>query len=199
MAESSLEKLGRRTYDSYVARLYARRRLHSLGAWWDAAGYSSGTSILAVSILLLGVSGRDAGGVIPGSELVLAVASLVALIVSIVSSRLEYEARAKLMFINYRELQRLSVRVEADLDGGKRVTDRQTRDLQDEYQNLLDAAENHTPIDHALAKVDGSWSRLRPALIVRALRPYVLPLFVVAGSLVAIVWVAIVTIASLAS
>lgn len=190
MTESALEKLGRRSYDSYLARLHAQRRLHALGAWWDAAGYSSGTSLLAVSIVLLGMQGGDSNLLLPGGEIILAVASLVALIVSIVSSRLEYEARSKLMFINYRDLQRFSVVVESYIDSGTRVSNRRLRKLQDEYQNLLDSAENHTGVDHAMAKANGRWTKVSPGLLVQGVRSYVIPGLIVIASLLAVGWVA---------
>jgi hypothetical protein len=193
---TTLEKLARRSYDSYLARLHAQRRLHALDHWWAAAGYSSGAAILAVSIAFLGNSGSPSTSALPAASVLLAIASLVALIVTILIAQLNLAARAEQMFRNYRQLQKLSVEVESLMDGGARVKPRELAGLQRDYQALLDETENHRTVDHAIAKANGRVLSLPLGMVLAYIRSFVIPGVIVCLAAAATIWVIAYTLLS---
>ena len=158
-----------RSYKTYKARLKASDRLQARQRAWN-------TSLLALSIATTTAS----IGLLTDSQMygaagptVLVCVSVLALIVSLTVAGLNYGVRSRDMFMNYRNLQRLSVEAEA-LEKEPHPDGAAVRKLRDRYNALLDDSENHTSADHKLANSSADvsvWQVRASALLTCA--PYV--------------------------
>lgn len=182
--QRSLSSLARRSYNSYLARLNAERRLRLSGHWWNAAQFALTISLISMSIFRLTVPDHSD----TNFSALLVVLAVLSLTVSIVVSFLSYGARARDMFSNYRALQAFSVDIETRVSGAVRTSARKLTELQQRYDSLLDQVENHLTVDHRLAE-SGSVSELPLVWIARFILPFILPLSLILSSMSLIVWV----------
>lgn len=134
-----------RSYTTYKARLAAAARLRHLDTAWNLAliALSTATVIAAVGIMvspaLYGAEG----------ELLLAVISIATLVTSLIVAGARFGARSRDMTVSYRRLQRFSVDIERlRLTNAGPLSQERLNELSDRYQDLLDAAENHSDADY---------------------------------------------------
>ena len=123
-----IEALAKRSFNSYLARLNAEKRLRKTGQWWNAAQFSLSTALISVSVVFLAFPENQA----QITAVLLVILAVLALVVSLVVTFLDYSARAKAMFGNYRALQTFSVKTETLVQSRARITGRQLRALQTE-------------------------------------------------------------------
>ena len=181
---TALRHLEERSFATYRARIQASKRLRACGYWWDAAQISLTSALLSVSIAFLGSPEK----MLPGSGIALAVLSVLALVVSITTANLEYSSRSKDMFRSYREFQAYSAKIERLRDTRVWVSSIRVRGLSIEHQHLLDVSENHTTHDFLVSQAGGKPMSLPLGLVIKGLRPYLLPSALVLASMV-MVWV----------
>lgn len=128
---------------TYRARLKAAERLRARQRAWN-------TSLLALSIAtVLASIALLSDGSIYGSTgpTLLVCVSVAALVVSLAVAGLNYGARSRDMFMNYRRIQRISVEAER-LVGADVIDHEQVEELARRYEAVLDDSENHTAADH---------------------------------------------------
>jgi hypothetical protein len=80
---------------------------------------------------------------------VLAIAGVLTLVASLLVTSADYSARSERFFRAYRSLQALSTKVEFEashLEGDEKAV--RARELDFEYQAILDTTGNHSPADH---------------------------------------------------
>jgi hypothetical protein len=140
----SLEKLEDRSYKSYKARMYASQRLALRDKAWNTSLLSLTVATTIASIGLL-TDSRMYGTA--GSTLFVCLAVL-SLVISLVVAGLNYGARSRDLFNNYRRLQRLSSEVEHLRAGNDAPSFAEVKILLDRYNDLLDDSENHSAADH---------------------------------------------------
>lgn len=169
--QATLQLLAKRSYNSYLARLHAEKRLRKIGNYWNAAQFGLSTALVSVSIIFLPFPNRQDAVF---AVLVVSLAVL-ALVVSIVVTFLDYSARAKAMFSNYRTLQAFSVRIETLLDVRRKVSIDELTILQSEYDSIMDTSENHLALDHNLAQARQTTNSIPVNLIPSILTPLLLP------------------------
>lgn len=143
VARKLLATLERRSYLTYMGRLRASNRLAFRNRAWNATLIAASGAVTVASVALLvypDIYGR------PGPTLLVLV-SILALIASLVTSSLNYSARSRDMFRNYRRIQALSAEVERT---GRlaQPTLAIVEELNRRYDALLDESENHTTADH---------------------------------------------------
>lgn len=113
---------------------------------------------------------------------VLVCVSILALVASLVVADLNYGGRSRDMFMNYRRIQRLSVRAESLLSRGE-ASSYDVAELTERYESLLDDSENHSDSDFRLALPNpdlGTGPATRAKLL--TLAPYsalIAPIFVI--------------------
>jgi len=116
-AREQLATVEARAYKTYRARESACVRLGQRArAWnWALVAFSTATTVAAIGMLTdPDMYGRH------GSTLLVCV-SVLALVVSLATTNMDYSGRSRNMFLNYRKLQRLSVEME-ELGRCKTVT-----------------------------------------------------------------------------
>ncbi|WP_284989491.1 SLATT domain-containing protein [Arthrobacter sp. efr-133-TYG-120] len=143
----ALQKLETRSYTSYKGRMYASQRLALRDKAWNTSllSLTVATTIASVGLLANVRMYGDAG---PALFVCLAVLSLV---ISLVVAGLNYGARSRDLFNNYRRLQRLSSEVELLRLSDENPSDVQARALLNRYNDLLDESENHNQSDYQRA------------------------------------------------
>lgn len=140
-----LRTLEDRSYKTYRARLYASKRLQSRNHRLNASliAMSTATTIAAV-ILLANPSLYGQNG-----PLLLAGLAILALMLSLVSTSIDYSGRSRNMFISYRRIQRVASEAERlQQSSTELLTAELVQRLTDEYEALLDESENHTEADY---------------------------------------------------
>lgn len=170
-----IEKLSRRSYNSYLARLQAEKRLRRVGQWWNAAQFSLSTALVSVSVVFLAFPDEQT----PIIVVLLVIQAILALVVSLVVTFLDYSARAKAMFSDYRSLQTFSVKTETLVESRARITARTLRNLQTEYNAIMNASENHLSIDHKIGQALRTADSLPASLVLTSMKPILLPLLLV--------------------
>lgn len=158
----SLEKLEDRSYKSYKGRMHASQRLALRDKAWNTSLLSLTVATTIASIGLL-TDSQMYGTAGPTLFVCLAVLSLV---ISLVVASLNYGARSRDLFTNYRNLQRLSTEVEHLRTGNATPGFAEVKVLLDRYNDLLDESENHNAADHTRGHnvgrvtwgVAGDWS-----------------------------------------
>lgn len=171
-AHALLKTLEHRSYLTYLGRLHASTRLAFRNRAWNAALIAASGAVTVASVALLVYP--DIYGSTGPTLLVLV--SILALIASLVTSSLNYSARSRDMFHNYRRLQALSAEVERRVKAGQPTT-LIAEDLNRRYDALLDESENHTTADHkrvlhGIAKKNGQKTRSlwrEPEVVMQAL------------------------------
>lgn len=141
----SLEKLEDRSFKSYKGRMHASQRLSLRDKAWNASLLSLTVATTIASVGLLADS-RMYGSGGPTIFVCLAVLSLV---ISLVVAGLNYGARSRDLFNNYRRLQRLSTEVEHLRTRDVKPGYAEVKVLLDRYNDLLDDSENHNTSDYA--------------------------------------------------
>lgn len=144
----TLRKLEDRSYKNYKRRMQASQRLASRDKAWNTSLLSLTFATTVASIGLL-TNGAMYGAAGPTVLVGLAVFSLV---ISLVVSSLNYGARSRDLFNNYRRFQRLSVDVEHLNTSGEEKSSTEIQVLLDRFNDLLDESENHTDADHLRAE-----------------------------------------------
>lgn len=144
VALESLEKLEDRSYKSYKGRMYASQRLALRDKAWNTSLLSLTVATTIASIGLLTDSQMYGTA---GSTLFVCLAVL-SLVISLVVAGLNYGARSRDLFNNYRRLQRLSSEVEHLRAGNDAPSFAEVKALLDRYNDLLDESENHSTADH---------------------------------------------------
>ncbi len=180
-----LDRLAARSYKTYKARLVAADRLRDRQRAWNTnlLALSVATTIASIGLLSDAQMYGEAG------PTVLVCVSVGSLVASLAVSGLNYGARSRDMFMNYRALQRLSVEAEA-LQDERDPDPQEVRQLGERYESLLDDSENHTAADHktALASADISlWVKRRSVAL--TLVPYAALVVPIAVLLPFISWV----------
>lgn len=145
VAVESLKKLEDRSYKSYKARMHASQRLALRDKAWNTSllALTVATTIASIGLLTDSQMYGTAG---PTLFVCLAVLSLV---ISLVVAGLNYGARSRDLFNNYRRLQRLSTEVEHLRAGNSTPSFAEVKVLLDRYNDLLDESENHNAADYA--------------------------------------------------
>lgn len=137
--ETPAMRLHRRSFNTYTARLKARERLASRNHAWNASLVALTTSATIASVGML----TDSKMYGDNGDTLLVCVSILTLVASLVTSGLDYSGRTRDMFVNYRRVQRLSVKAEAaETDAAIDVGE-----LESEYDALMDESENHTAGD----------------------------------------------------
>ncbi|SDW04760.1 hypothetical protein SAMN04487912_101254 [Arthrobacter sp. cf158] len=152
----SLEKLEDRSFKSYKGRMHASQRLALRDKAWNASLLSLTVATTIASVGLLADS-RMYGSGGPTIFVCLAVLSLV---ISLVVAGLNYGARSRDLFNNYRRIQRLSTEVEHLRTRDHAPDYAEVKVLLDRYNDLLDDSENHNASDFARVGKSGRWSWL---------------------------------------
>jgi hypothetical protein len=152
VALESLEKLEDRSFKSYKGRMYASQRLALRDKAWNTSLLSLTVATTVASIGLLADSQMYGTG---GSTLFVCLAVL-SLVISLVVAGLNYGARSRDLFNNYRRLQRLSTEVEHLRADNSAPSFAEVKVLLDRYNDLLDDSENHNSADNIRGNnVDG--------------------------------------------
>lgn len=158
----SLKKLEDRSYKSYKGRMHASQRLALRDKAWNTSLLSLTVATTIASIGLLTDSQMYGTA---GSTLFVCLAVL-SLVISLVVAGLNYGARSRDLFNNYRRIQRLSAEVEHLRAGNATPSFAEVKVLLDRYNDLLDESENHNAADyvrgHSAGRVTwgvaGDWS-----------------------------------------
>ncbi|MFB9315831.1 SLATT domain-containing protein [Nocardioides plantarum] len=145
-----------RSFTSYKSRLKACERIQARGHAWNAAliSLATATTVAAVGLLvddtMYGTSG----------EAFLAACSILALAVSLVVSSRDYPSRAVRMEANYKQIQALSLRVEAARSTSGNPTFEKYNQLDAEYVDMLTHSENHSTADYHASQNQKSAARV---------------------------------------
>lgn len=144
-----------RSYTSYKSRLKACERIQARGRAWSTAliALATATTVAAVGLL------ADATMYGKSGETFLAACSILALAASLVVSALDYPGRAVRMEANYKELQALSLRVEAARCAGSTLALEVYDELDAAYMDLVRHSENHSTSDYHASKGQRSLTR----------------------------------------
>jgi hypothetical protein len=177
--ERPIDRLARRSYETYLNRVKAAERLQRQKRTWNSALVANSLAGVLGSVVLLVDS--DAFG--KRGEALLALLSISILVASLAVSALGLEGRVRDMQAHYRAVQRLACEAELMQDEPSPTLEA-VRHLQARYDDLLDAAENHTGLDRYAAK--GHKVRGAIWLVVGSIAP----MFVLVGSLGLVLWVA---------
>lgn len=132
-----------RAYTTYRARESASVRLGQRArAWnWALIALSTATTVAAVGML---TNAKMYG---PNGSTLMVCVSVLTLVVSLATTNVDYSARSRDMFLNYRKIQRLSVEME-ELKHAQFVNHAAVTALEKRYQAVLDESENHTSGDY---------------------------------------------------
>ncbi|MGA4692586.1 SLATT domain-containing protein [Rhodococcus sp. AB351] len=151
-----------RSYRTYKARINTAVRLRVRNHVWNTVLISATTSSAIAGIALV----ADSKLFGEQGSTIFAAMSVLVLAASLVVTGKNYEGRSRDMFDNYRKIQRLSAKAEMLVKQKNRLSklvnhrsileiNRELEKLFDDYQDLLDASENHTPSDHKSKKTSG--------------------------------------------
>ncbi len=175
----SLQKLEERSYKSYKGRMNASERLARRDRAWNVSLLSLTVSTTIASIGLL--TDAQIYGT-PGPTIFVCL-SVLSLVISLVVAGLNYGARSRDLFNNYRRIQRLSSEVEHLRLSARKANPAEVKILLDRYNDLLDESENHNPADYrrGLNKHQLSWVLTKDwAMSALPLATLVIPLLVLA-------------------
>lgn len=145
-----IEDLENRTYLSFLCRARASERLELRGVLWMIALSTASAATLCASIFSLTNSPRPVSTI----DLAATLFSLVTLVLSLIVSALNYQARSRDSFHSYREIQRVSSQIESlkhqELSLHEKVVYLTLLEMR--YQGALDKSQNHTTFDYHRAK-----------------------------------------------
>ncbi|MGI5166408.1 SLATT domain-containing protein [Spirillospora sp. CA-253888] len=150
----AIERLERRSYNTYRSRLNAYRRLADANMAWNIALVALSTSTVIASVGMLVEKNMYGKG---GDALMVALA-VFSLSISLVVSSVGYGTRAKAMEENYKRIQQISVSAEnlKEYIGDDRREKYQK--LQDEYSVAMASSENHTEYDYRMTQSTPTYS-----------------------------------------
>lgn len=141
---AQIATLERRSYETYRARLQASIRLEQRARAWNTSLVALAFSTTVASIGMLTSESMYGGS----GDVLLVCLGVLALVVSLVTSGLNYSGRSRNMFVNYRKLQAISAQAErAGLNATLHHAGFVER-LHARYDAILDESENHSPADH---------------------------------------------------
>lgn len=141
---TQLTTLEQRSFKTYQARQSASARLGQRARAWNWALIAFSTTMTIASIGMLNDEQMYGNS---GSTLLVCL-SVLALVFSLATSSLDYSARSRDMFLNYRKVQRLSVEAERLSASEATPSGEEVDGLYDRYNDLLDESENHTTGDY---------------------------------------------------
>ncbi len=165
-AQQLLTKFSEKTYRTYLARLRASKRLAARNRAWNTSLISTAAASTISSVALLsdeGIYGKT------GPTLLVSI-SILTLVISLVTSGIDYSGRSRNMFLNYRRIQTVSTEAERASNTPHLQTQAVLEDLASKYDGLLDESENHTSVDFARAMAERGLAVLGPAVSGWALR-----------------------------
>lgn len=163
-------RLARKIYITYKARANAERRLRALGTQWNLS-----LTFVSAGVLIATVFSIQAPTLLGTyTPALLASASAVVLIQSLVVAQSNYISRADRMLDHYRRLQRLSDEAEALLAEKELGW---TEEIRNRYHDELDSIENHSALDYSIALSEITLSELKNASIDEPAEPKGLPDF----------------------
>lgn len=148
-----LQILERRSYDTYRARLQASIRLGQRARAWNTSLIALAFSTTVASIGML----KDPSMYGASGDVLLVCLGVLALVVSLVTSGLDYSGRSRNMFVNYRKLQTVSARAERAALNPQLHNARFVERMHGRYDDLLDESENHSPADHLRLQPGKRW------------------------------------------
>ena len=149
-AEAPLSVLSRKVERTYLTRLQMARRLQNRGSNWNSALVSLTVSSAIASTCLL-IDGSLYG---TRGSVLLVVLGIFILAASLMVANTDYANKSRHAFEIYRDIQRLSVKVDALSQNppGRASKIWSIRNALDgEYQDVLDRSDNHAPADYAKA------------------------------------------------
>ena len=188
-----LAKFSEKTYLTYLTRLTASKRLAARNRAWNTSLISTAAASTISSVALLSdatIYGKT------GPTLLVSV-SILTLVISLVTSGIDYSGRSRDMFLNYRRIQTVSTDAERASTTPSLQTQAVLDELTSRYNGLLDESENHTSTDFARAIAERGLTPSGPPVSVWSLRgeravsflPY-LSLLIPLGLLIpVIVWI----------
>jgi hypothetical protein len=140
----AIERLERRSYNTYLSRLNVYRRLAHANMAWNVALVALSTSTVIASVGML--VDKEMYG--KGGDALMVALAVFSLSISLVVSGVGYGTRAKAMEENYKRIQQISVSAEnlKEYSGPDRREKYQK--LQDEYNVAMSSSENHTEHDY---------------------------------------------------
>lgn len=149
-------KLESRSFTTYKARLEAHLRLTRKNATSNnlLLAFSTATTVAAVGML----SDRNMYG--SGGDALMVALAVVALVASLVVASANYGVRSKSMEASYKEIQRISLRVENlkhGLSDGTKAEE--YLKLQEEYMHAINSSENHKARDYRVSQGGKQYSR----------------------------------------
>ncbi|WP_125616437.1 SLATT domain-containing protein [Specibacter cremeus] len=145
---TTLKTLEERSYKNYKRRMFASQRLAARDRAWNTSLLSFTVSTTIASVGMLTAPGLYG----PAGPTLLTCLAVLSLVSSLVVSGLDYGARSRNLFSNYRRFQRLSVELEHKNSTNVTITEIETVALLNQFNDLLDECENHTDADHDRAE-----------------------------------------------
>ncbi|WP_369012403.1 SLATT domain-containing protein [Nocardioides imazamoxiresistens] len=186
----------RRTYITFVSRARASQRLQLRGTLWMIALSVASAATLCASVISLSNTARP----VSTSDLSATLFALATLVLSLITSALNYQSRSRDLFHSFRAIQRVSASIEslrATTTTDTAICDSRA-ELESRYQDALDQSENHTTADYHRAMPERedpdkreADRRKRLAAIAGQNALNVIPIAVVACSSGWLVWVII--------
>ncbi|GAA3579956.1 hypothetical protein GCM10022222_75940 [Amycolatopsis ultiminotia] len=157
--KSAVEKLERRAFTTYLARLKAYERLARRNNAWNASliALATSTTISAVGLL----ADRDMYG--SGGDGLMVALAILSLVASLVVSSVNYGSRSRAMEAGYKRIQQISISAEGFFVSHLAPTSERFVDLQKEYGVAVEFSENHTRADHIRANRDTAKGNPAPA------------------------------------
>lgn len=136
------ERLEKRAFKTYKARLMTHERLRARGVAWNAFMISSATATTIASVAML--SEPKLYGT--RGDVLLAILAIISLVASLVVANMNYGARTQAVESNYKRIQQISLSAEMLATQG--CTIQQVQVLQREYEIALESSENHSEADY---------------------------------------------------
>lgn len=140
---AGLERLEKKSFTTYKARIRAHERLTRRNNSWNASliGLSTATTVASVGLLvddeMYGLNG----------DAVMLVVAILSLVASLVVSSVNYGARARSMEASYKKIQEISATAEDLRNHPSSVSYERYLTLHREYQVALESSENHSSAD----------------------------------------------------
>lgn len=146
--QTPVKKLETRYYKTYKARLELQKRLDRHRVTWNWFLVVSSLSTLIVSILSL----TSASDHTTYTDIITITLSLCTFTGSLVLTSLRLPERSKDAFRAYRAIQALSSRLETASDAGVEISEMELNSIRAEYDQIMDATENHSELDYLASR-----------------------------------------------
>lgn len=161
----SAEDLKRRAEITFKARANAERRVRITGRSWSYALVFSSTLVLIGSILAI----QDPELFSPLTPSLLAAASALVLIQSVVVSRTDYDGRAKLLKESFIACKGIASQLELLIESPGGTSAERVADLESDYARAQSGSENHEGRDYSRVLTENPRLRLEHDNTVRAI------------------------------